>query len=142
MVYETVIEKSTKVEYEILADKTGENLQVCPVCSEDRKKKNNKCLSYNSQKQTGHCSHCGSIFYKKDENFKSYKRPEWENKTQLSDKVVEWFAKRNISQKTLIDMKVTQSVEWMPQVQAERTVICFNYFRDGKLINIKYRCEG
>jgi hypothetical protein len=27
----------------------------------------------------------------------------------------------------------------MPQVQSERNVICFNYFREGQLINVKYR---
>lgn len=139
MFYETVIEKQTRQEYQVLADKTGENPQPCPACSHDRKKKNVKCLSYNSQKQVGHCSHCGATFYKKEENQKTYKRPEWTNKTDLSDKLVEWFLKRNISQDVLKKMKVTEQKEWMPQVNAERNVICFNYFRDGQLINTKYR---
>lgn len=139
MHYETVIEKATKQEYQVLASKTGENPQPCPVCSHDRKKKNTKCLSYNSQKETGACLHCGAIFYKKNENFKSYKRPEWENKTTLSDNLIDWFLKRNIKQETLLKMKVTEKREWMPQVEAERNVVCFNYFREDKLINVKYR---
>jgi twinkle protein len=139
MFYETVIEKATRQEYQVLASKTGENPQPCPVCSHDRKKKNTKCLSYNSQKETGSCQHCGAIFYKKNENYKSYKRPEWENKTALSDKVIEWFSLRNISQATLLSMQVSEGKEWMPQVSEERNVICFNYFREGKLVNVKYR---
>ena len=27
----------------------------------------------------------------------------------------------------------------MPQVETKRNVICFNYYRDKELINIKYR---
>lgn len=137
--YETVIEKTTKAEYEVKASKTGENPQPCPVCSQDRKKKNNPCFSYNSQTGLGHCSHCGISTFRKDENYKTYTRPVWENKTDLSDKLVEWFNKRNISQQTLLQMKVTESKEYMPQVQSERNVICFNYFREGQLINVKYR---
>jgi len=137
--YETVIEKETKKEYEVKASKTGENAQPCPVCSEDRKKKKDPCFSYNTQKGQGKCSHCGIVVYKKDENYKAWVRPVWENKTGLSEKLVDWFSKRNISQETLIRMRVTESTEWMPQVQKEMNVICFNYFRNDQLINVKYR---
>ncbi|MBX4188253.1 MAG: toprim domain-containing protein [Candidatus Doudnabacteria bacterium] len=139
MVFETVIEKDSKVEYEVESTKNGENPQVCPVCSLDRKKKKDKCLSYNTEKGTGNCNHCHRVFYKKQENHKSYVRPEWTNKTQLSDKIVEWFLSRNINQDTLIKMRVTESIEWFSQVKAERKCINFNYFRAGKLINVKYR---
>ncbi len=137
--YETVIEKESKKEYQVLAQKTGENPQACPVCSDDRKKAKVKCFSYNAQIGQGRCNHCGIAVYRKDENYKSYVRPLWENKTELSDKVVEWFAKRNISQETLVKMKVTEGVEWMPHTQKEMNVIKFNYFRDGVLINVKSR---
>ena len=140
MIYETVIEKTSKVEYDLLANKTGENAQPCPACKDDRKKKNAKPLNYNAQSGLGQCHHCGATFYRKPENQKIYVRPEWTNQTNLSDKVVEWFLKRNISQETLIKMKVTESEEWMPGLNRVTKVICFNYFRDGKLINIKYRC--
>lgn len=141
MTFETVIDKATKVEYQIEANKTGENPQKCPVCSENRKKgnQNKKPFSFNAQSGVGHCQNCGASFYRKDENYKSYVRPTWENKTELPGKVVDWFQKRNIKQETLLQMKVTAGVEWMPQVSADRSVICFNYFRDGHLINVKYR---
>jgi len=139
MTYETVIEKDTKNEYEVLCDKSGENPQPCPVCSHERKKKNAKPFSYNSQTGLGKCQHCGASFYKKNENFKTYVRPEWENKTKLSDKVIEWFLQRNISQDVLIEMKVTDGVEWMPHKQKDMNVIRFNYFRNGALINVKSR---
>src|SRR5689334_4459893 len=64
MHFETVIDKATKSEHEVKANKTGENQQPCPICSQDRKKKNNACMSYNSQTGLGHCSHCGASFYR------------------------------------------------------------------------------
>lgn len=139
MHYETVIEKTTLVEYDLLANKTGENPQPCPACRDDRKKKNAKPLNYNAQSGLGQCHHCGAKFYRKDENRKTYVRPEWTNQTLLSEKIVEWFLKRNISQEVLNEMKVSEGVEWMPQTQKEMNVIKFNYFRDGQIINIKYR---
>jgi len=139
MTYETIIEKESRIEYEVLCDKTGENPQPCPACSHDRKKQNAKPFSYNANTGLGHCQHCGLSFYKKDENYKKFVRPEWENKTELSDKVLEWFLSRNISQQVLNEMKVTDGVEWMPHTQKEMNVIKFNYFRDGNLINVKSR---
>lgn len=137
--YDTVIEKDTKIEYQVKAQKSGENPQPCPVCSQDRKKKNAPCFSYNTNKGLGNCSHCGATVYRKDENHKEFVRPLWENKTELSEKVVEWFNQRNISQDTLIKMRVTEGIEWMPHKQTEMTVIKFNYFRDGQYINTKFR---
>ncbi len=139
MIFDTVIEKATKSEYQVLASKTGENAQPCPVCSEDRKKKNAKPMSYNAQTGLGKCQHCGASFYKKDENYKKFVRPVWENHTQLSDKVLEWFLSRNIGHEVLNEMKITEGAEWMPHTQKEMNVIKFNYFRDGQLINTKSR---
>src|SRR5690349_15220727 len=139
MTHDIVIEKESRVEYEVIANKTGENAQPCPVCSPDRKKAKSKCFSYNAQTGLGHCSHCGKSFYRKDENYKSYTRPVWENKTALPEGIVEWFSKRNISQDTLNRMQVSYGTQWMPQTEKNTGVICFNYFRDGQLINVKYR---
>ncbi len=114
----------------------GQVYTICPKCSQDRKKKTQKCLGVNLDKNIWHCNHCS---WKGSLHKKEFVLPKWENKTTLSDKVVTWFLKRNISQQTLIEMKITESKEFMPQVSAERNVICFNYFRDGQLVNIKYR---
>jgi twinkle protein len=139
MVFESVIEKESRVEYQVEATRNGENPQPCPVCSQDRKKKKDKCFSYNTEKQSGRCSHCDRVFYKKRDNEKAYTRPEWSNKTTLSDKLVDWFLSRNINQDTLNKMRVTESREYFAQVNAERNCINFNYFRNGQLINVKYR---
>jgi twinkle protein len=56
------------------------------------------------------------------------------------DKVyIDYFENRGISNNTLLRFKVTQGNEWMPDVQTEIPVVCFNYFRDDELVNIKFR---
>ncbi len=56
------------------------------------------------------------------------------------DKVyIDYFKNRGISNNTLLRFKVTQANEWMPDVQTEIPVVCFNYFRDDELVNIKFR---
>jgi twinkle protein len=130
--YDIVIEKKTKAEFEVKATKTGENPQKCPVCSDQRKpgNQNKPCFSYNAQTGLGHCQNCDASFYRKNENHKSYVRPVWENKTDLPESIVDFFMKRNIGQDVLREMKITNT---------DRGSICFNYFREGQLINTKYR---
>lgn len=115
---------------------SGEVYAICPQCSHDRKKKNNKCLGVDVDKGIWHCNHC---HWKGSLHKKQFALPVWENKTNLSEKVVEWFLKRNISQHVLTKMQISEQSEFMPQVGKDRNVICFNYFRDGKLINAKFR---
>lgn len=138
------IDLTTKKEYEIQATKQGENPQVCPVCSPERKKKLDKCFSFNLNKGAGKCSHCGVVLVEKKEFIPKptkieFKRPLFKSGTKYSPDLIKFFSGRKISEKTLLDMKVTEGVEWMPKNNAEINTIQFNYFRNGELINIKYR---
>lgn len=115
---------------------TGQVYTLCPKCSHDRKKKHAKCLSVNIDSGIFNCKNCswsGSI------HKKNYTLPKWENKTTIQDSIVEWFSQRNIGQRVLAEMMVTDGTVWMPQVGKTVGCICFNYFRDGKLVNVKYR---
>ena len=138
-----VINLADRKEYVILVTKSGENTMTCPVCSEGRKKKTDKCFGYNFKKGAGRCNHCGVVLVEKREFEKptqiEFKRPIWKNNTNLSDKLIKWFEGRGINQQTLLDLKVTEGTEWMPQIKAEINTVQFNYFRDGELINTKFR---
>lgn len=59
--------------------------------------------------------------------------------SKYSDGMIKYFTGRGISQKTLLDNKVSEGITYMPQVQAERNTIQFNYYKDSELINVKYR---
>ena len=138
---------SNRVSYDI-PHHTGSKSIICPVCSKDRKKSNMKSLSYDADKKVGLCHHCESAFVEWKElpdmqnkvEPRIYKRP---NKKELNVKVSEnmlkYFSGRGISDKTIHEMKISEQLEWMPQVEAERNCICFNYFRNEELINTKFR---
>lgn len=139
-----VINLADKKEYIISVNKTGENQMVCPVCSPDRKNKTAKCFSFNGQKSAGRCNHCQVVLVEKKEfepKVKEivYKQPLFKSNTNYSPNVVKFFSDRKIDEKTLIEFKITETKEWMPKAQKEVLAINFNYFRNGELINVKYR---
>ena len=141
-----IISKSDKKEHIVELNKSGENLIICPVCSDSRKAKHRKlkCLGFNRGLGKGRCNHCEEAFYihadRQEKQEVVYKRPEWKNKTQLSERLVKWFeTERKIKQETLNHFKISEGVEWMPQDEREVNTVQFNYFHYDELINIKYR---
>lgn len=68
-----------------------------------------------------------------------FKKPVFKNNTNVSNRLIEWFKTRGISEKTLLELKVTEGLEWMPQTKKEENTIQFNYFLDNVLINTKFR---
>jgi len=125
----------------------GKKQGICPNCSSDRKPKNEKakCASYDWERGLGTCHNCHSSFqlhtYKrKGESEKVYVRPVTpdaihEPRMQVED----WFKTRGISHKTLVDLRVGEGPEYMPQTGKTENVIKFNYFMGENLINVKYR---
>jgi len=142
MASEKIINLENRKTYIVNADRVGENSMPCPVCSQDRKKKDVKCMSFNTVEGVGKCNHCGARFVRKNEDRETprYVRPVLpSNVTLLPDRLVEWFKERGISSSTLIDFKITHGRQFFPQVSKERNCINFNYFRNEDLINVKYR---
>jgi twinkle protein len=113
---------------------------LCPECSHQRKKSKDKCLAWDKENRRGYCHNCGSAFFEyRPHEAKQYFVPKWDNKTELTDKAVKYFESRMISQVTLNKMQVYSDIQFMPQFSKDIEVICFPYFFDGKLVNIKYR---
>ena len=139
-----VINLADKKEYIIDVQKNGENKMVCPECSESRQKKTDKCFSFNLSKGAGRCNHCNIVlienkpleakFVKID-----YKRPIIKKVSSYTDNCLKFFNSRLISEKTLLECKVTEGNEWMPKSNAIIPTIQFNYFRNGEIINVKSR---
>lgn len=119
---------------------SGQVYAICPKCSADRKKKKVKCLGINLDKKIWNCVHCGWKGFLKTEEKKIYIKPTTRtNNTPLSDKAVKWMQQRGVGQQTLIEMKISEGLEWMPQTEKEENTIQFNYFKNEELCNIKYR---
>ena len=127
----------------------GKTQGICPLCSHDRKPKNQKakCASYDWERGLGTCHHCDSSFQlhtyqRKGSSDKVYVRPDALNVVdpkQITSKVSKWFESRGISQKTLDDLMVTEGPEFMPQTGKSENTIQFNYIIGDELINVKYR---
>jgi len=127
--------------------KEGAAQGICPLCSSDRKPKNQKaqCASYDWERGLGTCHNCDTTFQlhtyqRKGASEKVYIRPDTPaNFNEISTNVETWFGTRGISKQTLSDLQVTEGPEWMPQTSKNENTIQFNYFMGDQLINVKYR---
>jgi twinkle protein len=124
----------------------GKKQGICPLCSHDRKPKNQKakCASYDWERGLGTCHNCNTSFQlhtyqRKGASEKVYVRPAEVVHKPPASKVVEWFKTRGISQQTLTDLRIGEGPEYMPQTGKTENVIKFNYFMGDQLINVKYR---
>lgn len=120
---------------------------TCPTCSELRKPEHrkDKCLSVNVAEGVFNCHNCG--FAGKVGEYAPVKEvqyavPTYNNQTDIPNTVVHWFFKRGISQKTLTKMQISYGKEWIPKDEAIVGAIQFPYFRDGQIVNIKYRSSS
>lgn len=74
------------------------------------------------------------------EETKQYERPP-ERLEKLQPYTIKYFEGRGISNNTLLRFNISESNEWMPKGGENTRAICFNYYREGQLINIKYRAK-
>ena len=123
----------------------GKTQGICPLCSSSRKPENRKakCASYDWERGLGTCHNCDSSFqlhtYKrKGKSTREYVKPDKTGHV-ASEKIINWFAERGISQDTLQELRVREGKEYMPQTNKLENAIQFNYYMGMDLINIKYR---
>lgn len=114
----------------------GDVKVICPKCSQSRKHKSDPCLSVNTTEGIWNCHNCGWSGTVK--NKVEYVKPPSELKT-LSPQVIDWFAARGISNQTLLRYKVSEGIDYMPQVNSETRTIHFNYIQNDEVFNIKFR---
>ena len=68
-----------------------------------------------------------------------YKKPSPRPSTGLSDRLLGWFRSRGISEQTVKAMHITEGEEWMPQKNGKANTVQFNYYKNGELVNTKFR---
>ena len=132
---------------------------ICPFCNERRTNKKDKCLSIDTETGAYYCHYCESKGYMKSrmaevlsrdrQLFKpkrmSYIKPKAKNKEAeqvFSESFLQYFKERGLTKETLIKARVTQEIEFMPQVGNKIGCMAFNYYVDGELTNIKYRTRN
>ena len=129
----------------------SEYLSTCPICSQYRKKYKDTCLSINFGKKDNpwHCHHCGEAGYEyKQNNYdkNKYLKPLLSSPKAITDveKIEKWFLDvRGITKQTLQDFNISVCLEPMPDKSGFSTqkAICFPYYKNGQLINIKFRSQ-
>jgi len=126
---------------EIPAGASGQMRTLCPSCSGQRKKSSEKCLSVNVTDGTWlchHCGHSGGLGSKKDfipkREFKPMVVPKYKAKTDLPEKVIDYFQKRGISEPVLKAEKIGYGQSWK-----DKNGIQFPYFKGGIAVNVKHR---
>jgi twinkle protein len=144
---------------EVPYGKTSGQVKVqCPECYDKRHNKRDRSLSCDLATGMFKCHYCGysgCASDNKKENWEkpffnprplSSKKPEYKKPNppsgtgkSISDKALEWFKGRGISEATLKALKVTEGQEWMPQKNGQANTVQFNYYRNGELLNTKFR---
>ena len=147
---------------EIPYGRTSGNVKVhCPQCRDQRHDKRDKSLSCDLSTGMFNCHYCGfsgcAAEATDDDKKKwmeqqpwynptplrrqkqTYKKPTHTGNPTLSARALAWFNGRGISERTLTEMRVTEGMEYMPQKQGQANTIQFNYFKNGQLVNTKYR---
>lgn len=118
----------------------------CPECSHKRHNKADKPLSYDTERRIFKCHHCGWSGCDKDADYitprKVYKRPEYEPTAQaIPDKLAEFFKGRGISAEVIARNKIEVREAYFSQTGQSERCIAFPYFRDGEIVNVKYRTK-
>jgi twinkle protein len=129
----------------------GNHKTTCPQCSHARRNKSDPCLSVtiDAKGAVVKCHHCDWTEAFNDERDDSpfpvrHKpapiRPSYQPKPETVDeRVRKWFAGRGISEATLNANRISVTTAWMPGPNAEVSCVAFPYYRDGELVNVKYR---
>lgn len=137
-----IIDIKSKEKFEIEPKKSGQNYTTCPACSAERKHKNAKSFSWNNNEGVGYCHNCDRTFGVMREEIKpveyKFPAPIIEAKA-YSQNMAAFFMNRGLFESTMKRFKISEGEHYFPQIEKKRNAIMFPYYRDGKLINVKYR---
>lgn len=127
-----------------LPRKNGQVKVTCPQCSHTRKPQNKKepCLSVNIDEGIYNCHNCG---WQGSVSAKKYELPEWDYSHDVvpESKCMDYLTQdRGLSRLTLSDFNIRQEKQYIPKEGAEVDCIQFPYFKNGIVVNIKYRSLG
>lgn len=127
---------------------SGQEYTTCPQCSADRKKRKVKCLSINITEGVWNCHHCGwtGSLLQGGERTKLlhwqkpvYRKPEPKPDSRVSVQARAWLNDRGITDDVIDRNKLFTDSVYMPQIEDFANAIAFPYYRDGELVNIKWR---
>ena len=130
-----------------LTRRAGSEKTFCPGCHDGRKNKKDRSLSVNITTGEYKCHNDGCNFRgnvrssERKREIKKYELPAKDilKQIELRENAEKWFRLRGISKNTLEHFFIFSKEEIMPQTGTRENCVCFPYFRNGELINVKYR---
>jgi len=128
-----------------LRQSSGQEKTFCPKCRDSRKNKRDRSLSVNITNGEYRCHNPGCDWkgnvreFDKKKDFKKLEKGFIPLHSKPKERVVNYFKGRGISAKTVDKFMVYEKSEYMPQEQKEMNCICFPYFRETELVNVKFR---
>lgn len=154
---ETILDAARRHGIDLPHTTSGHVYTTCPKCSDSRKKKRVKCLSFNCDKGVWNCHHCGwsgttkeggrdplRLHWEKPQ----YRKPQrLEAHPDIPAHVIAWFGERGIGLRTLERASVKVANAYLPQIEDFAQCIVFPYFsisEDAEIVltNRKYRGVG
>lgn len=132
--------------------RAGDHKSTCPQCSHNRKKKADPCLSVTiteegaDTKALWKCHHCGWTGWTGTGRFarirgaerRIYKRPTIKP-VPPQPAVLAWLEGRGIPAWLVRQEQIFAAHVWMPQSRQHENVVAFPFFKDGQIVDVKYR---
>lgn len=145
---------------------SGNYKTTCPNCRDSRGNPRDRSLSCNLATGQFFCHHCqwsGSVAEEEEwerqerreqrsqawfnpnpvkRQKKEYRKPKPRPASPYSQNLLAYMASRGISEATLKALRVTEGIERMPRKDGtfkDMNTVQFNYYRDGELVNTKFR---
>lgn len=143
----TVIEQFEKLGVTGLVEGIEQQKVLCGVCSKNRKKSTEPCLSVNLSLGVAHCKNCGHVMsvaggsnLKEQYAQKKYTIPDYnEEQWKLSPEALEYLQSRGLSSETLEANSIGSNTGKMRSSDDEAVpIISFPYYKDV-IVNVKYR---
>lgn len=129
-----------------LGGKTAGQIKTfCPKCHASRRNRTDRSLSVNitTGEYRCHSTTCewkGNVReYDSKKEFKKLEPGFIPKDSKPGEKMIGYFKSRGISAETVEHFMVYEKVDWIPAENANVTCVCFPYFRDADLVNVKYR---
>jgi twinkle protein len=126
----------------------GDHKLLCPRCSHRRKHRKDPCLSLTIERgravwKCHRCEWSGGVRESGGRQDQPRRRahpvrPKM-SLTEPTTGVIRWLADRGISEEVARRNRVGSALVYIPALKAETDCIAFPYFRNGELINIKFR---
>jgi twinkle protein len=127
----------------------GDQKLLCPKCSHTRRNRKDPCLSLTIDRRGAawkchHCGWSGSVVERDSATLLRWARLAAPIKPSRSPgeatpAVLQWIAARGISEAVARRNRIGAARVYFPKLGRDADSIAFPYFRDGELINIKFR---